>query len=82
MSLTISRHAIQRFQERVENVSDEVVRARLSGKAFECAERFGAKYVLLHGGARAVIENNCIVTVLEKGMGVASHYGDIRGIVR
>jgi hypothetical protein len=80
--LTITRHAIERFQERVENVPESIVRARLSTRAFQCAERFGAKYVLLPGGYRAVIERGRIVTVLDRGHGVSCHLGDIMGIER
>jgi hypothetical protein len=80
--LTISKHAVDRYIERVEPVSEACARERLSSPAFAAAVRFGAKYVKLHGGARAVIADNCVVTVLEKGMGIAAHYGDIRGVVR
>lgn len=80
--LIVSQHAIERYRERVENVPEQIVRERLSTRAFDIAAAFGSKYVLLHGGHRAVICDRHVITVLEKGMGIASHYGDIRGIER
>lgn len=78
--LTITRHAIARYIERVEPVSEETARERLSTPAFACAERIGAKYVLLSGGYRAVICEGRIVTVLDRGHGVACHIGDLMGL--
>lgn len=82
MTLIVSNHAIERYQERVEPVSEACARERLSTPAFSAAAAFGAKYVKLPTGARAVVLNNTVVTVLEPCMGVAAHYADIRGVVR
>lgn len=71
MSLIVSQHAICRYIERVEPVSEACARERLSTPAFVAATAFGAKYVKLHGGARAVVLNNTVVTVLERGMEAA-----------
>lgn len=78
--LTITKHAVERYQQRVEPVTEDIARARLSTPAFACAERFGAKYVLLSARYRAVIERGRIVTVLDRGYGVACHIGDILGL--
>lgn len=82
MTLHLTRHAIERYQERVENVPEDTVRERLQGRAFDVAVSIGAKYVRLHGGHLAVIENSRIVTVLAREMGIASHIGDRKGLLR
>lgn len=62
----IARHAIVRFQERVENLPDERVIEILSRPIFEQAVKFGAPFVKLAHGQRAVIENGAIVTILPR----------------
>jgi hypothetical protein len=64
--LTITRNAVERYQQRVEPVSEDIARARLSTKAFQCAEMFGARIVILPTGQRLVIEGDAIVTVLSR----------------
>jgi len=60
----ITGHAIQRFQERVDNLPDDEVRAILSKPSIQAAALFGAPYVRLGTGQRVVIENGAVVTVL------------------
>lgn len=62
----VTGHAIQRYRERVANVPDDEVRARLSIPAVEFAVKFGAPFVRLPTGQRVVIEGGAIVTVLPK----------------
>ncbi len=78
----ITHHAILRYQQRVEPVCEDMVRERLSVPAFDTAIAFGAKYVILSGGQRAVIEEGTIVTILPKEARLNAHYGDIQGRVR
>jgi hypothetical protein len=63
-ALEITLHAIQRYQQRVENVPAAIVVERLCGPAFECAMRMGKASVILPQGNRAVIQDGAIVTVL------------------
>ncbi len=62
----ITRHAIERFQERVQNLPTDQVVAALSTPFIQRAIEFGAKYVKLAKGQRVVIENGRIITVLPK----------------
>lgn len=79
MPITVTRHAIERYQERVEPVSDDEAVARLSCPAIEKAAAFGARYVVLGCGNRAVIVDGHVVTVLAKGDCLAAHYKDRKG---
>ncbi len=67
-AMHVTLHAIQRYQERVANVSAEAAKAALSTPAFDCAEDFGAPVVILPTGHKAVCKGGCVVTVLDKGM--------------
>lgn len=62
--LHITGHAIQRYQERVENIPDDQVRAKLSTKAFTAAAAMGCTTVRLASGHRVKIKSGSIVTVL------------------
>ena len=62
-----------------EPVSDDEAVARLSGPAMEKAAAFGARYVILGCGNRAVIIDGTVVTVLVKGKCIPSHYKDRSG---
>lgn len=64
--LEITLHAIERYQQRVEDVPAAVVVQRLRGPAFEAAAEMGAVAVILLQGHRAVIQGGAIVTVLAK----------------
>lgn len=66
MTVFVTKHAIERYQERVDNVPDEVARAALSAPAIEAADAFGAKYVRLGGGQLVVLEDHKVVTVLPR----------------
>lgn len=63
MNLHVTHHAIERYQERVSPVSEDEARAALSTRAIRIAAEFGAEYVRLGTGHRAVIKNGTIVTV-------------------
>lgn len=67
MTIHVTGHAIQRFQERVANLPADEVRAALSTPAIERAAAFGAPYVKLGSGHRVVIEGDHVITVLERG---------------
>jgi hypothetical protein len=66
----VSTHAIQRYQERVENVSADEVRERLCRPAIAKAVQFGARYIRLGSGHRLVILNQTVVTVLPVHIGL------------
>lgn len=60
----VTRHAIERYQERVANVSDDDAREALSTRALQVAAQFGARFVRLATGHRVLVENGCAITVL------------------
>ena len=62
--LTVSHHAIQRYQERVANVPEDQARAALSTRAIQIAARVGARFVRLGTGHRVAIDDRVVVTVL------------------
>ena len=62
----ISQHAIERYQERIANVPDEVAREALSCPAVIAAADFGASSVRLGSGVRIVLVGRSVVTVLPK----------------
>lgn len=64
MTLHVSYHAIQRYQERIANVTDDEARAVLSTPAIQAAAKFGAMFVRLGTGHRIAIQNMTVVTVL------------------
>lgn len=61
--LRVTRHAIERYQERVADVSDEQAEAALSSPAIQAAASFGCEYVRLATGHRVVVKDNAVVTV-------------------
>lgn len=64
--LEVTLHAIARYQERVEDVPAIEVVQRLNAPVFVQAADFGAPYVRMTGGQRAVIEDWTVVTILPK----------------
>lgn len=76
----ITAHAIQRYQERVANVSDDEARRRIDTVALRSAVQFGAPYVRLATGQRLVIQHGAVVTVLpsEHGRGGMGRDSDRR----
>lgn len=60
----VTAHAIERYQERVENLSHEAVTERLSCPAVQVAAAFGACFVRLSTGHRIVIKDGDVITVL------------------
>lgn len=60
----VTAHAIERYQERVENLSHEAVTERLSCRAVQVAIAFGAPTVRLSGGQRIIIKDGDVITVL------------------
>lgn len=65
-SLFVAHHAIERYRERVADISSAEVCAALNSATMRLAADFGARYVRLSGGQRAVIVNGRVVTVLPK----------------
>lgn len=62
--VTVSRHAMDRYRERVADVPDCEIFAALSGPTFELAAELGAPLVKLPGGHHAVLREDTVVTVL------------------
>lgn len=62
--LYVTRHAIQRYRERVADVPAAEVWRALDIPAVRVAIEFGARFVRLAGGQRVVLKENRVVTVL------------------
>lgn len=62
----LTRHAIQRYRERVADVPPAEVWRALDIPAVRLAIEFGARFVKLAGGQRVVIQENRIVTILPR----------------
>lgn len=60
----LTRHAIQRYRERVADVPAAAIWAALDIPAVRIAIEFGARFVRLSGGQRVVLAENRIVTIL------------------
>jgi hypothetical protein len=69
VTLHVSRHAVERYQERVADVTDDEAIAALSTPAIKAAAAFGAQFVRLGNGLRITINDGVVVTVLP-----ASHH--------
>lgn len=67
MMVYVTRHAIDRYRERVESVDHDAAIVALSGPMIQRAVAFGARHVILGGGQRIVIQDGRVVTVLPKG---------------
>lgn len=66
MTLRVSSHAISRYRRRVEPVDYNTALAALSTPAIQSAARIGATSVILPNGCKAIIRNQCVVTVKPK----------------
>lgn len=64
MALTVTGHAIMRYQERVANVTEQAAIAALSTRAVQIASAIGAPYVKLDPVHRIAVANNHVITVL------------------
>ena len=62
--LFVTSHALQRYQERVEDVPAAEICRRLNAPVFRCAADFGARYVRLPTLQRVVIIEHRVITVL------------------
>jgi hypothetical protein len=68
--IRVTRHACQRYQQRVEPVTQRVAKARIlsHAKALEAAVLMGAKLVKLGDGSRLVLSGCTVTTVFAKDM--------------
>jgi hypothetical protein len=67
--IRVTRHACQRYQQRVEPVTQRVARERIVAHALEAAVAMGAKLVKLGDGSRLVLDGCTVTTVFAKDMG-------------
>ncbi len=63
-AISVTRHAIDRFRERVEDLPDSDICECLASPAVEGAARLGAPFVRLPGRQRIVPVGFTVVTVL------------------
>lgn len=64
--LYVTRHAIQRYRERVADVPAAEIWRAFDSRAVRVAIDFGARFVRLAGGQRVVLEENRVVTILPR----------------
>ena len=62
----VTRHAIERYIERVAQVSECAVRCVLSGSIIQRGAAFGSPFIRLGTGQRVVLDDATVVTVLPK----------------
>lgn len=62
----VTRHAVERFQQRVSDVTEDEARENLSTPLICIAADFGSCDVRLPGGQRIVIRDHTIITVKPK----------------
>lgn len=62
----LTRHAIDRYRERVADVPVAEIWRALDIPAVRIAIDFGARFVRLSGGQRVVLEQNRVVTILPR----------------
>lgn len=66
MGFRVSKHAIERYCQRVEAVSHEAARKALSTETIRLGAKLGARFVRLASGHRVALENGVVVTVHEE----------------
>lgn len=62
--LMVTRYAMDRYRERVADLTDHEIFAALTGPAFELAAEIGAPFVKLCTGHRVVIREGTVITIL------------------
>ncbi|WP_293921117.1 hypothetical protein [Sphingobium sp. UBA5915] len=67
VSIHVTRHAADRYRERVCDTTHDQAVAALSSATIQRAASFGARHVILSGGQRVVIQDGRVITVLPKG---------------
>lgn len=75
---TVTPHAIERYQQRVANVTVAEAIAALSGPAFQIIHAIGRGAVRLPSGHRAICENGVVTTVLTKGSRASWDRSDVQ----
>jgi len=71
-AITVSAHAIRRYRERVGDIAEADIVAALSTPIFHVAARMGRCAVIMRCGARAIVQDGVVVTVLPIGERVMS----------
>lgn len=66
--LFVTAHAIERYRQRVRDLPEVEIVARLSTRAFEAAKDMGRCAVILPSGHRAVMRSGAVITVLPHGV--------------
>ena len=68
MSPVVTEHAIQRYQERVEQVPEDAVKCALDTDGMRRAIAGGCDCHDLESGHKAILAGRRVVTILEPGM--------------
>lgn len=72
ITLTVTDHAVLRYQERVACITDDAARAALSSKAVRHAASIGAPFVKLCTGQRILLRGHTVITVLPIGQHIGN----------
>ena len=67
--ILVTKHAFDRYRERIADLSDAAIIAALDTPAMAKAVEFGARAVILGTGHRAVLRDGVIVTITPPGNG-------------
>lgn len=62
--LIVTRHALDRYRERIDDLPDREIEQRLTTAPYRIAAEFGARYVRLGSGHRVVIIDHKVITIL------------------
>lgn len=73
----VSAHAVERYRERIEAVSESEARAAMmrAARAIDIAASFGAGTVVMGNGARLILVGDVVVTVKPKRFDWRPHVG-------
>lgn len=82
--MRVTRHAVERYQERIEPVTKAEARARIRASvvAVHQAAAFGATVVRMGDGTKLILEGTCVVTVLPRGWINGGKYPQLAGHVQ
>lgn len=71
----VSDHAIVRYMERVYGIDMDAIRAEIATPVVQIAEGFGCGTIIGKHGARILVRDGVVTTVLSKRMGRRSRHG-------
>lgn len=64
--MILTRHALQRYRQRIADLSDDEIHTALDTPAMRAAIEIGARAVILPSGHRAILGDNGVVVTIVK----------------